>query len=341
MAKREVDVVIGAKTDDASFRQTEQKTKGFLKRLTGGGKGGDALDHTSRASERMGKIVQAVAIVEASSRTIDATFNLIGGITASMRGDMEASAAAIDKAYETMRTAPVIGSAMGAIETIMAATVSRGHVRSIEEANKKIAQRTKEKLENDTKNAAVLREQATAQERLQKIIDQGNRDRQLREVENPFEKEMFLIRERATARLTELHLLGQILKHTDAIHSIEIESAQVRRVLEEDIAKIRERRAADAQKRVDDAMSSMMGFFKTGKSKETEDKTPLPFRAGLPGLTQGLLLSGQATAAQTKSTEAIRRQQTAENTEKNTADTVSVLRQLLEATRGSAAPVLN
>lgn len=337
MARRDVDVVIGARTDDASFNRAQQRTDGFLRRL-GGGKG-DPLAVTSAASERMSKMVQAVALVEAGARTIDATFNLIVGLSARMRGDMEASADAFEKAYQTMRTAPVIGSVTGTIETIMGSTVFKKDMERVADLQDRMAKANANIAKNEAFQAKVLKERADAEQKLAQLREERWRAERL-EGKEGFDLEIALIQERMQARKLELIAMQDVFATWKEQARFEKEWQQQQLLFEREIARVEERRREDAIQKIKAHMKLFFSFFSPAPDAPEATPSPVPFRASDPTTVSSSLLRGfRSDISQSKEAERVRlaNQQLEEQRKGN-----GLLTQLINATKGqTAAPILN
>lgn len=340
MARRDVDVVIGARTDRSAFAKTEQETKGFLGRLRGATGGRDPLQATSMASERLAKAVQAAALVEASARTIDASFNLVAGISQRIRGDMEASAESIEKAYQTMRTAPVIGSVTGAIESVMSMTTHRNMVKETAELNAEILEMQQWQTQEIARQNKILAERASARQRLANMIRETDREERLAGLEG-YDLQIALIKERMRARKDELLLIRDTLKTVKEEQRINREWIRYRDLALEEIAALEKKRAKEA---ADEWRKNFFSLFKSvpqvlGVSVEAPPEAP--FRASLPSLLTGNLLTGAAAQSEQGASLANRQVKAAEETNVKLDRQTSILSQILQATRGQTlAPVL-
>lgn len=344
MAKRDVDVVVGARTDEASFRQTEQKTKGFLSRLSGGGGGGDPLQRTAAASERLGKMVQAVALVEAGSRTIEASMNLAAGLSARMRGDMEASADAIEKAYQVMRTAPVIGSVTGAIETVMAMTTHRQEAADIARFTAEAAENMINAAEERVYLAKRLAEQAASENKLRAMEAERWREERLEGLEG-YELEIALIKERMRARKDELIVMQRAFRTAADQRRFEIEWNRQRDRMLREIERVEARRSEEARSVIREQMQAFFARFRStprvgdGPAIRADDPT-IPFRASDPTSVSSSIMRGNRSdgeAAQWAQQLRLSQKQAAEQEKTN-----GILALLLSATKSqSLAPVLN
>lgn len=308
MARRDLDVVIGARTDAASFKRAESRTRGFLSRLRGAGADSGegaaeaALQRTSRAAETISKIAQAMMLINEGIGTFNASLEIGRGIMAGMEGDAVAMDEALLRARDSINQTMMgrIGGTIG--EAIF------GDERDAERI-------TKQTEEAQARNQAALEQTNRIRMAAQKIIDDEATAQRLAGLEGvDLAKEQSRIK--AEALLEEL----EILKSQNR-------NRQVALKLDEAIAAVerqRDRRIEELDRRVD------------GATQRAEGRIPAPT------VTSGLLISGNIEAARAGMNVQQKQFEEAKKTTKNTSDTVDAIRELIQATNISSLsrPVL-
>ena len=308
MARRDLDVVIGARTDAASFKRAESRTRGFLSRLRGAGADSGegaaeaALQRTSRAAETISKIAQAMMLINEGIGTFNASLEIGRGIMAGMEGDAVAMDEALLRARDSINQTMMgrIGGTIG--EAIF------GDERDAERI-------TKQTEEAQARNQAALEQTNRIRMAAQKIIDDEATAQRLAGLEGvDLAKEQARIK--AEALLEEL----EILKSQNR-------NRQVALKLDEAIAAVerqRDRRIEELDRRVE------------GATQRAEGRIPAPT------VTSGLLISGNIEAARAGMNVQQKQFEEAKKTTKNTSDTVDAIRELIQATNISSLsrPVL-
>ena len=308
MARRDLDVVIGARTDAASFKRAESRTRGFLSRLRGAGADSGegaaeaALQRTSRAAETISKIAQAMMLINEGIGTFNASLEIGRGIMAGMEGDAVAMDEALFRARDSINQTMMgrIGGTIG--EAIF------GDERDAERI-------TKQTEEAQARNQAALEQTNRIRMAAQKIIDDEATAQRLAGLEGiDLAKEQARIK--AEALLEEL----EILKSQNR-------NRQVALKLDEAIAAVerqRDRRIEELDRRVE------------GATQRAEGRIPAPT------VTSGLLISGNIEAARAGMNVQQKQFEEAKKTTKNTSDTVDAIRELIQATNISSLsrPVL-
>ena len=308
MARRDLDVVIGARTDAASFKRAESRTRGFLSRLRGAGADSGegaaeaALQRTSRAAETISKIAQAMMLINEGIGTFNASLEIGRGIMAGMEGDAVAMDEALLRARDSINQTMMgrIGGTIG--EAIF------GDERDAERI-------TKQTEEAQSRNQAALEQTNRIRMAAQKIIDDEATAQRLAGLEG-----VELAKEQARIKAEALIEELEILKSQNR-------NRQVALKLDEAIAAVerqRDRRIEELDRRVE------------GATQRAEGRIPAPT------VTSGLLISGNIEAARAGMNVQQKQFEEAKKTSKNTSDTVDAIRELIQATNISSLsrPVL-
>lgn len=400
MARRDVDVVIGARTDDASFNRAKTRTEGLLSKIRGGAGGGisdsAALQQTARAAEMISKIAQVAMILKEAVGTFNASLDIGRGIMAGMAGDAEAMDKSLLSAKESIGQTAVGAAGLAVGEAIFgdkrdaeaidaqaarnakrndlarerankARTVALGIIKKMAEAERLAG---KEGLDLELERSRIATERQL--EELQILNDQtSNADASLRlsEAALAVTKEQSRIEADIAARRAEAAALErekqnqEIAAFQERIDAMqrsgeaedrlfglegsdrEIEAIKLRtEAREREIAKMIEAAKTSEQRvqleeelaRVQERSKREMGAVGRGSSQ------PRQANVALPSLSSGMLTGGFAASAAAGRDFQIEQKRIAAETEKNTDETVAVLRELLQETRRRGlAPVLN
>lgn len=145
MARRDLDIEIGAETDEQSFRQAERKTKGFLSRLrsdTGDGRGREqvsGLERSSRVLATLGQAAAVVAALEAAASGVEASFSLAAAFSKEAAGDLEAANQAFKETFESARQLPLgLGSVVRLFESVESQVTGQQTLRELYEGSQRI-----------------------------------------------------------------------------------------------------------------------------------------------------------------------------------------------------------
>lgn len=285
MAKRNVDVVVGARTDAASFQKAEQRTRGFFARLRGasGGGGGEsttdaALQRTSRAAETLSKVVQIGAILKEGIGAFNASVEVTRGIMAGLKGDAEAFDASMIAAGDAISKTLV-----GAVGTSLGEAIF---------GDKADAQRIIDGVNRaEQARLASISKIVAAQKRLNQIEDQGRdinldefrrAERMLAESKgSEGDIETFNIQRDADARIKRISVLeaealamGESAQKQEVLANLERARGRVIENMATEIARADEARAEalqgqiDAIRKVADTEARLFG--KEGVDREIE-----------------------------------------------------------------------
>lgn len=412
MAKRNVDVVVGARTDAASFQKAEQRTRGFFARLrgaSGGGGGGDksALEQSQRLLGQVAAITATIVAVKEVANILNSASNMFAARSAEARGDIEAAAKSWAASVELLRSGTITGpfvqmaeafESLVGIETLSEVQKKHAEINAnqakAEAAQEAAARRRLALLEKASDiNLAEFRRAEKAQveqtgdvgdietfnirrdadERLKRISILETEARAMKE--SGQKQEVLANLERARGRVVanmaadidraDKARIESIDKQIDAVREVaetearlfgkegvdrEIELIKMRtEAREKEIKKLIEAAETDKQRielarLLADIQQQAVKEIAAIPAEEPEPAVVRPFeRAGLASAQEGLSMSGIAAAAQAN--QAIERQkyQVAEDTKKNTKETVEILAQLLDIWRsgGSVMPILN
>jgi hypothetical protein len=405
---------VSARTDAASFKQAETRTRGFFSRLRGAGAGGvegglseAALQRTSRAAETLSKVVQIAAIVREGIGAFNASLEIGRGIMAGMAGDAEAFDQSMIAAGDAIKTT-LLGAAGSVVgEAIFGDRADAAKIeQEVADAERRRIARLKEIIKQQQRLAAISKQaaslnvaafQETERLRIEATGDEG-------------EQQTHAIRVAADAKLKQISLLEReaeamkegeqrnaaLLQLEQARERVHLNMAEAIEQADAARAKADEKRIAGVQSQID-AMrrahdENVRTFGKEGADLEIEsiklrtearereieklveaaetekqrlelaqlladvqaqgereiaavepEAGPRRERVGLASAQEGLLVSGIAAAAQANQSIERQKQKTAEDTEKNTKETASVLAQLLSLWQsgGGPMPVLN
>ena len=142
MTRRDLDVVIGARTDAASFKQAEAKTKSMMGRIAsigGGGAGGaSALDRSNAALGKVAQVTAAVVAIKDAAAAIGGFSEIAAGHAAEARGDYEAAAAAFERGFDNLRSGAVTGPILALAEAIDEHILGNENVKDVYAKNKEI-----------------------------------------------------------------------------------------------------------------------------------------------------------------------------------------------------------
>lgn len=414
MARRDIDVVVSARTDAASFKQAENRTRGFFSRLRGAGVGGVEGGRSSleRSQALLGKVAAVTATIVAAKEAVNIIASaglMFAAKAAEARGDIEAAAEAWSKSIEILRGGTITGPFVQMAEAI---ETLRG-IETLSELEKKHAEiNAKQDAANARQEAALKRRIALIDKAASVNLSAFQETERLRIKAGGDEGEIqtHAIRTKADADLKRLHVLQQeaeamrdTTERTAALLQLEQARERVHANMGEAIKQADEARAKADTERIAgvqsqiDAMrraheENIRTFGKEGADLEIEaiklrtearereiaklveaaetekqrlelaqlladvqaqgereiaavepDAGPRRERPGLATATEGLLISGIAAASQANQAIERKKQQTAEDTEKNTKETASVLAQLLSLWQsgGAQMPILN
>ena len=390
MAQRDLDVVIGARTDAASFKQAEQKTAGFMKQIAGRGDGGvvaqaAALHHTLQrigAAGEMAKTAMAGMngilkaangdaegmvesfkqlgfgigeVVNQLDQIADTIGNRIYGVTQDMLDEEQRLNAEHEKreALQKRQNAEAEKSRQGMLDTIagqskslelLEATTDAEKARI--EANHRLAEVQKRllaqlgKADKDTselerEKAKAMAEQITINaDAIEKKREEIAAAKELKEIQDKINAAM--LTEGSEARLFGLEGAER-----------EIELIKLRtEARERELAVMLDQAKTDEQRQQIEAI--LRGVRERAGAEiagvGADDGTPDIRRVAmqLPAITEGAQLGGFAQAAMAGGEFRIEERKIATATRDNTKDTVTVLRELLNASRSTGySPILN
>ncbi|MEM6505444.1 MAG: hypothetical protein AAF711_08245 [Planctomycetota bacterium] len=318
MAKRDVDIIIGARTDDASFQRASRKTNGMLARLRSRAgnpaiqteQARDAvLQRTSRAAETISKIAQAAVLLKEGAAAFNAALEIGSAIRAQIAGDIVARDDALLRTRDLLNqtTGGSIGGALG--ETFFGDQAEADRI-------------AKQAAENQKRNDEALKRTNAIRVQALNIIEREGIAQRL------FGKEgVELAREQARIR------------HESAIEEIQL---MMQRNQNAGVAM----KLAEAQAAVETSHAQRMASL-----DEQQVKAATRSRARevtTANITSGLLLSGNAAAARADgSVQFVQNQgkqiRLENETAKNTRETVQALQQLIQATnlQSASRPFLN
>jgi len=309
--KRDLDIQVGAETDESSFRRAEQKTKGFLSRLRQATPGGGTTERVSgleRSSQILATLGQAAAVVaalEAAASAVEAGFNLARAYSAEAAGNLEESAAGFRSTVEQMRALPLgLGSLVRLYEQFDMLVLGNEGLDEIY-ANQARANKENEdalkKTQARLKNLADLEKRNAIENRL---IDKEG-------VELEIERSRIALE----SRMAELRAAKEAAK-------ADRERLRIEQVIQDTLAR---------QEKIEARI----------RTKSAPKSSPALKNVPLPAATTSLLISGAAQRAAAGQNLEARMAKDAEETKNNTAKTVEALQQLLQATNlGAAAPAL-
>lgn len=414
MARRDIDVVVSARTDAASFKQAENRTRGFFARLRGAGIGGVEGGRTSleKSQALLGKVAAVTATIVAAKEAVNVVASagqMFAARAAEARGDIEAAAEAWSKSIETLRGGTITGPFVQMAEAVE----SLLGLETLSEIEKKHAAINAAQAAAEARQEAALKRRIALLEQASDINLSAFQEAERLRIKaggDEGEIQTHAIRTKADADLRRIHVLQQeaeamrdTTERTAALLQLEHARERVHANMAEAIkqsdaarAKADEERIAGVQSQID-AMrrahdENVRTFGKEGAELEIEaiklrtearereieklikaseveeqrlelaqlladvqaqgereiaavgqDPAPRRERVGLASAQEGLLVSGIAAAAQANQAVERKAQKTAEDTERNTKETASVLAQLLSLWQsgGGPMPVLN
>jgi hypothetical protein len=217
MAQRDLDVVIGARTDAASFKRAEQKTRSMFARLRGAGEGGPTgLERSQRFLGQVAAVTATVVAVKDAAGILTSASQMFAAKTAEGKGNVEEAAAAWSSAIETLRQ----GALTGALVSMAEGIESLFGIETLSEVEKKNDEINRKQAAAEIKREAAARRRAALLKQAVDLNVQLFRERETLDVArggDALEMEIHRIDAARDAQLKKIHLME---KEAEALDNI-------------------------------------------------------------------------------------------------------------------------
>jgi len=217
MAQRDLDVVIGARTDAASFKRAEQKTRSMFARLRGAGEGGPTgLERSQRFLGQVAAVTATVVAVKDAAGILTSASQMFAAKTAEGKGNIEEAAAAWSSAIETLRQ----GALTGALVSMAEGIESLFGIETLSELEKKNDEINRKQAAAEIKREAAARRRAALLKQAVDLNVQLFRERETLDVArggDALEMEIHRIDAARDAQLKKIHLME---KEAEALDNI-------------------------------------------------------------------------------------------------------------------------
>jgi len=217
MAQRDLDVVIGARTDAASFKRAEQKTRSMFARLRGAGEGGPTgLERSQRFLGQVAAVTATVVAVKDAAGILTSASQMFAAKTAEGKGNIEEAAAAWSSAIETLRQ----GALTGALVSMAEGIESLFGIETLSEVEKKNDEINRKQAAAEIKREAAARRRAALLKQAVDLNVQLFRERETLDVArggDALEMEIHRIDAARDAQLKKIHLME---KEAEALDNI-------------------------------------------------------------------------------------------------------------------------